>query len=463
MKKLVFIFISLVFFAYGDEFVREYGTYELIKCERKAQDRCIKVSNYTPIKITDFDGGKEKKFASDGKNIYYQNENNYSDSTKYYSVFQTADVKTFSVINDLLVKDKNNVYYITRWKNIPLEDADPKTFEYIGESYPFVYVRDRKRVYAVEKLGDPIYIIKDADPATFKVLKENYSKDKNHVYFQEKPVKGIDSKTFEVLGYFHVKDKNNIYVREHYDYKPVRGADMKTFEILTPLYTKDKNYVYYDSKVINGADSLTFMVMKEIKENGHEYAKDKKRVYYKGKEIIGSDSVTFEIINRNFSKDKNNVYYKSNSDTAISGICENNFSEGRISADMLESDVSKGIIKEQSVRRYHTEEKSYYEIIEISKPSFGKSAEAVKMSRCETGIRDLWKKLENADPSTFEVNYEIRLIIPAGIYSSSGIPRISESFMSKDSKNYYIDFYRVDEQLWRKIITKYRDISGNKK
>ena len=462
MKKLFFIVISLLYLAYGDEFVREYGTYELVKCERKVHDRCIKAPNYTPVKITDFDGDKEKKFVNDGKNIYYQNENNYSDSTKYYSVFQRADAETFSVINDFLAKDKNNVYYITRWKNIPLKEADPKTFEYIGESYPFVYARDKKRVYAIEKFGDPIYIIKDADPSTFKVLKENYSKDKNHVYFQEKPAKGIDAKTFEVLGYFHVKDKNNIYVREHYDYKPVMGADMKTFEILTPLYTKDKNYVYYDSKIINDADSLTFVMMKDIKENEHEYAKDKKRVYYKGKEITGSDSATFEMINRNFSKDKNNVYYKSNSNTVISGICENNFSGGKFSADVIETEVSEEL-KEQFLKGYRTQEKSYYEIKEITKPSLGKSSETVKIARCETEIRDSWKKLENAEPSTFEVNYEIRLIIPAGIYSSSGIPRISESYMSNDGKNYYIDFYRVDEQLWRKIITKYTNISENKK
>ncbi len=462
MKKLVFIFISLVFFVYGDEFVREYGTYELIKCERKIRDKCSKVSSFTPIKITDFEGDKERKFVSDGKNIYYQNENNYSDSTKYYSVFQAADTGTFSVINDFLAKDKNNVYYITRWKNIPLKDADPRTFEYIGESYPFIYAKDKKRVYAIEKFGDPIYIIKNADPSTFKLLKENYSKDKNNVYFQEKPAKGIDVKTFEILGYFHVKDKNNIYVREVYDYKPIRGADMKTFEILTPLYTKDKNYVYYDSKIINGADSPTFMMMKEIKENEHEYAKDKKRVYYKGKEIAGSDSATFEIININFSKDKNNVYYKSNRETVITGICENNFSEGKISADILKTEISKEL-NEKFTKGYLTEEKSYYEIKEINKPSFGRSSEAVKMPHCETGIRDSWKKLENADPSTFEVSYEIRQIIPAGIYSSSGIPRISESYMSKDGKNYYIDFYRIDEQLWRKIIIKFKNISKNKK
>ena len=67
MKKLVFIFISLVFFAYGDEFIREYGTYELVKCERKAHDRCFKVSDYTPIRITDFDRDKEKNLSVTGR------------------------------------------------------------------------------------------------------------------------------------------------------------------------------------------------------------------------------------------------------------------------------------------------------------------------------------------------------------------------------------------------------------
>ena len=140
----------------------------------------------------------------------------------------------------------------------------------------------------------------------------------------------------------------------------------------------------------------------------------------------------------------------------------NNFSEEKISADILKTQVSEELTG-QFLRGYPAEEKSYYEIKEINKPLFGRSSEAVKISRCETEAKDSWKKLENANPSTFEVNYEIRRIIPAGKYSSSGIPRISESYISNDGKNYYIDFYRVDEQLWRKIIAKYTNISENKK
>ena len=454
IKKIILLFLIVTAGIYADEFVRTGGSLEMKKCGRKSHWECTEIKDGSIVKIRDFEGDKERKFVTDGKNIYYQNENNDSGSVKYYSVFETADAKTFSIINDSLVKDKNHVYYITRRENITLKDADPKTFEYIGESYPLVYAKDKKKVYVIEKFGNPVYVIKNADPATFELLKENYSRDKNSAYFQEKPAKGIDAKTFEVLGYFHVKDKNNIYMREQYDYEPVKGADIKTFEILTPLYTKDKNHVYYNSEIIEGADSLTFMLMKRIKENEYDYAEDKNRVYYKGEEILKSDPLTFEIINSNFAKDKNNVYYKSSSRVVITGINENKASNEKNNVEMSEITVSDEVMKQ-----IYTGEKPYYEIKELSKPSFGNISEKVKASYCEPEKSNTCKKLENADPVTFEINYEIKQIIPASIYSSSGIPRIAVSYMSKDSRNYYIDSCRINENQWKELKNKYTSLS----
>ena len=439
--KIVFLLLLFTFTSYTNEFMRLRNTLELTECVRTENNECSVVPNSKPIKIRDIDTEEDKKYVTDEKNIYYLGENNYSYDKKYYSIFKNVDVKSFVMVGNSFVKDKKNVYYTTRWKNITLENADPKTFEYIGESYPFVYAKDKKMVYAIEKFGNPVYIIKDADPATFELLKENYSKDKNNVYFQEKPAKGIDVKTFEILGYFHVKDKNNVYMRSSYEYEPVKGADIETFEVLTPLYTKDKNNVYYNSEVIIGADSSTFEIMKNIKENEYEYAADKKRVYYNGEVISEAEPQTFELISSNFSKDKSHVYYK-NSMYAVTGICVDKNTDEEMQPQMITNKINM-------------EEKKNYEIIEISRPVFNGSIEKVKTQYCESKKNSSWKKLQNADPVTFEINYEIKHIIFGSQYSSSGIPRILISYMTKDKKNYYIDSYQVDEGKWRSVRDRY--------
>jgi hypothetical protein len=452
LEKIIFLLLLLTFtlVSQADEFMRIQNKNEIVKCISIQNDECIKNPDSKPVKITDIDKGEEKKYITDGKNIYYLHGNNYSTNKKYYYIFNGADAKTFGIIGNSFVKDKNHVYYTTRWKNIALESADPKTFEYIGESYPLVYAKDSKRVYVIEKYGDPVHIIKNAHPATFELLKENYSKDKNHIYFQEKPAKGIDVKTFEILGYFHVKDKNHVYMRNLYDYNPVKGADIETFEILTPLYTKDKNHVYYDSEIIQGADPAAFIIMETDKKNEGEYAADKKRVYYKGEVIPESDPSTFELMSVNFAKDKNHVYYK-NKNYALDQICiERKTDEKTPVQDKKDISLSRN-------------EEPYYEVKEISRPLFNNLSKKTEQAYCSVGKGNLWKILENSDPVTFEVIYEIKKVIPAPIYSSSGISRISTSYMSKDKENYYIDFYRVDKQKWQDIRNTYIDISEKTK
>ena len=94
------------------------------------------------------------------------------------------------------------------------------------------------------------------------------------------------------------------------------------------------------------------------------------------------------------------------------------------------------MIQQRKFHRCTGEKKTYYEVKEINKPSFEKASDKIKISYCGSEKSNSWKKLENADPVTFEINYEIKRITPANIYSSSGIPDVSVSYMSKDSENY---------------------------
>lgn len=80
-------------------------------------------------------------------------------------------------------------------------------------------------------------------------------------------------------------------------------------------YTTDDKYVYYQGRVISGADPVTFSV-------GLTGTKDKKHVYQNGIPFPEADPVTFSYITEKdgvhtpYAKDKNNVYFFSFDDSA---------------------------------------------------------------------------------------------------------------------------------------------------
>ena len=95
----------------------------------------------------------------------------------------------------------------------------------------------------------------------------------------------------------------------------IKGADAKTFNNKAD-YGKDSKNVYFEGKIVKGADTKTFEVLsndKEVKNSGHRavcyyYAKDKKNVYYQGQVINGADVKTFEVLENLYAKDKNFQY-----------------------------------------------------------------------------------------------------------------------------------------------------------
>lgn len=70
------------------------------------------------------------------------------------------------------------------------------------------------------------------------------------------------------------------------------------------LYAKDESNVFFNNKIIPGADPKTF---KPIKQG---YAVDAERVYYYNDSIANSSPEEFEIIDKDFSKNYQNVFYR---------------------------------------------------------------------------------------------------------------------------------------------------------
>ena len=95
----------------------------------------------------------------------------------------------------------------------------------------------------------------------------------------------------------------------------IKGADAKTFNNKAD-YGKDSKNVYFEGKIVKGADTKTFEVLsndKEVKNSGHRavcyyYAKDKKNVYYKGQVINGADVKTFKVLGDLKAEDKKFQY-----------------------------------------------------------------------------------------------------------------------------------------------------------
>lgn len=120
--------------------------------------------------------------------------------------------------------------------------------------------------------------LKGADFWSFKVLDDEWAKDKNHVWYEYKPVKGADVETFMVDERGLPKDKYYVFVRGGYtfEYVPSRcGIDPATAEYFVHQHS------YFDH--YTGKPKLYW--------NWH-WMRDSKHVYYR-EQRMDVDRATF--------------------------------------------------------------------------------------------------------------------------------------------------------------------------
>ncbi|OGG87319.1 hypothetical protein A3B87_01790 [Candidatus Kuenenbacteria bacterium RIFCSPHIGHO2_02_FULL_39_13] len=344
------------------------------------EDRVLKSANANKIDVLDYG------YAKDNNNLYYRG--NIIDSI-------SVDLESIEALNELYIKDKNNVYckkYMDTFADQMslLKGADAKDFVVIAvNSYPSRYARDNNNVYqSCEKISsedNDIYSfykdreIKDenfkytfsvdsgrripnnADVGSYEFLGYQYSKDKNHVYHNNRimsdkpesakylggnyvtdgehvyimgfPTEKLDINSFEYLKYEFAKDKNGVYRNStlilgaspdtikiinkyyvmddknlyfvNYDNKNFAfdNLDYDTFVILATRFVKDKSHVYYQGSIIPEADVGSFECL------GEWYQKDKNFVYFQGEIIEEADADSFLLINGYFGKDKHHSYF----------------------------------------------------------------------------------------------------------------------------------------------------------
>lgn len=188
--------------------------------------------------------------------------------------------------------------------------------------------------------------INGADAITFTHFNNrgHYSKDQNHVYYNEKKLKCSDAATFQPLanddtdGYWH--DKYHGY----YKWNKITDADGATLKYAGHHFAFDKEHVFCEGKLIHGANRKTFspiasfigrdsknvyvrtMSATNIRDiesfeiitiNDELFGKDSKQIYnisYGNNPLTpfpNADLETFEPVGSYYAKDKNQVYYYS--------------------------------------------------------------------------------------------------------------------------------------------------------
>ena len=198
----------------------------------------------------------DHEYSKDKKNAYYNGK----------SVGE-RDCETFTLLGDY-TKDKNHIYF----KNEEIKGIDKGSFEIIDNPYS----KDKNYVYYKTKK------VVDADIESFRIIEnsiyydKDYYKDKNHVFFSGKSLDGVNPDKFERLGEstFYYSDGTHLY----YEGKRMDFVDYETLVIYDGIgYSKDKNHVYYEDRIVENADPVTF---REIKaKNGWKYIVDKNYVY----------------------------------------------------------------------------------------------------------------------------------------------------------------------------------------
>ena len=136
------------------------------------------------------------------------------------------------------------------------EGLDVASFEVLNEEY----TRDKNRVYYKVISNDEFIVIvmPEADPASFELLGGELARDNKRVWYRDEVQPKVDAATIErIEGGPVYKDKNSVF----YQYDTIAGADPASFKHIGSAYYADNKRVYWCLTPIPGADPSNFTVM----------------------------------------------------------------------------------------------------------------------------------------------------------------------------------------------------------
>lgn len=196
-------------------------------------------------------------------------------------------------------KDFDRFAKSTNLKLTPCADVDAASFKALSEEY----TKDKNKVYYKWISNERFWVVELplAEAQSFEVISSNLAKDAKSVWWYGEPLPGVDPKTIELVNPGFVwKDANNVW----YQREKISGADAKTFRHLDQAFYRDANRVYWSTTPLEGADLDTFRTFGD----DSPYAADRRSVWKGNTKITGYDAPTFQAIHQSVIKDKNGVY-----------------------------------------------------------------------------------------------------------------------------------------------------------
>ena len=177
--------------------------------------------------------------------------------------------------------------------------VDAASFEVLSEEY----TRDKNKVYYKWISPGRFWVVElpKADAATFESVGFNLARDKNHVWWYGTAQRGVDAATVMVVNDSFVwKDTKNVW----YQHQQIVGADPKTFEHLQQAFYRDAKRVYWSSKPLEGADPKTFRTFGD----DSAFGADNQQVWRADKRMKSADAATFAAVHQSVFKDKHGVF-----------------------------------------------------------------------------------------------------------------------------------------------------------
>lgn len=254
-------------------------------------------------------------------------DHRYPDKT-FDRAVEEADKSTFRVLKhpfwnvgscgDLVFnygRDARHVFHQGR----VIEGADPETFVFFHRSY----ARDKHGIYGPSRrISERVMqfrLIDDAyatdgvrhfhedvviDEPGFELMEPGYgyARTSTRVFRFGKVLEGVDARTFEVTWPVNstTRDKNHVYFQD----RPIHGADPVTFELISPHYLfRDRRAVYLEGQEIVGADPKTARP-----SEFHVYTIDRNHVF-RGTKKLERDVASFEELQPPWSKDRFGIYH----------------------------------------------------------------------------------------------------------------------------------------------------------
>ena len=188
-----------------------------------------------------------------------------------------------------------------KFSNLKLKqcaDIDATSFKALSEEY----TKDKNKVYYKWINSGRFWVVELplADAKSFEVVSSKLAKDAKQVWWYGEPLAEVDPKTVELVNAGFVwKDAKNVW----YQRNKISGADAKTFRHLDQAFYRDANRVYWSSTPLDGVDLDTFRTF----GNDSPYGADRNNVWKGETKINGYDAATFQAVHQSVTKDKNGV------------------------------------------------------------------------------------------------------------------------------------------------------------